>query len=69
MKIQTIKEGNVVLPKDYKKLTVAEFYFISDYFNKINAEFTKAIKPKKSYKNKMKRLVKKAKRNSKTFRP
>lgn len=69
MKIHTIKEGNVVLPKDYKKLTIAEFYFITDYFNKINAEFNKVIKPKESYKNKMKRLVKKAKQNSKTFRP
>ncbi len=33
-KIKLIKEGNVTLPKDPKTLTVIEFYFIAEYFNK-----------------------------------
>lgn len=60
MRIQTIKEGNVVLPKDHNKMTVQEYYFVLDYIKVINAAF-KEITHKKSYRSQMKRLVKKAK--------
>lgn len=58
--MQTIKEGNVVLPKDHYEMTMKEYYFVLDYIKVINAAF-KEIIPKKSYRSKMKRAVKKAK--------
>lgn len=48
MKVKTIKEGNVIVPKNFDDLTVVEFLFLCNYFNR-------AIIPTKLYKPKTKR--------------